>query len=110
MYLFYYFGCPGFSLQRECWSAGASRAQTSHCSGFSYCGTQALGAGASAVAARGLWSCAPGAPDCTLSSWGTRAELLRGMWTLPGLGSESMSSAFAGGSIPPGKSSVCGLR
>ena len=71
---------------------------------------QALGAGASVGAARGLRSCAPGALDCTLSSWGTRAELLHGMWTPPGPGSESMSSAFAGGSIPPGKSSVCGLR
>ena len=42
-----------------------------------------------------------------LSSCGTRAQLLRGMWDLPGPGIESVSPALAGGfltTVPPGKS------
>ena len=41
------------------------------------------------------------------SSCGTRAQLLRGMWDLPGPGIEPMSPALAGGFLttaPPGKS------
>ena len=66
----------------------------SHCSGFSCCGPQALGAWASVVVARGLSSC------------GTRAYLLRGMLDLPGPGHEPVSPALAGGfltPVPPGK-------
>ena len=42
-----------------------------------------------------------------LSSCGTRASLLRGMWDLPGPGLEPVSPALAGGFLttaPPGKS------
>ena len=66
----------------------------SHCGGFSCCGAWALGAWASVVVARGLSSC------------GTRAQLLRDMWNLPGPGLEPMSPALAGGfltTVPPGK-------
>ena len=50
---------------------------------------------ASVVVARGLSSC------------GSRALLLRGMWDFPGPGIKPMSPALAGGfltSVPPGKS------
>ena len=75
--------CTGFSLQ---WllllrSLGSKRA------GFSSCGTRAL--------------------ECRLSSCGTWAQLLRGMWDLPGPGLEPVSPALAGGFLttaPPGKS------
>ena len=42
----------------------------------------------------------------TLSSCGSRAQLLRGMWDLPGPGHEPVSPALAGGvptTAPPGK-------
>ena len=41
-----------------------------------------------------------------LSNCGSRAQLLRGMWDLPGLGLEPVSPALAGGFLttaPPGK-------
>ena len=41
-----------------------------------------------------------------LSSWGSRAQLLRGMWDLPRPGLEPVSPALAGGfssTAPPGK-------
>ena len=81
-------------------------ARASHCSGFSRCGAQALGAWASVVAARGLSSCGSRALECRLSSCGARAQLLRGMWDLPGPGLEPVSPALAGGFLttaPPGK-------
>ena len=43
---------------------------------------------------------------CRLSSCGTRAQLLRGMWDPPGPGLEPVSPALAGGlstTAPPGK-------
>ena len=58
-------------------------------------GAQALGAQASVVVACGLTSC------------GSRAWLLCGMWDLPGPGTEPVSPALAGGFLttaPPGKS------
>ena len=54
--------------------------RASHCSGFSCCGARALGA------------------------W---AQLLRGMWDLPGPGLKPLSPALTGGFLttaPPGKS------
>ena len=45
-----------------------------------------------------------------LSSCGSRAQLLRGMWDLPGLGLEPVSPALAGGfstTAPPGKPPLC---
>ena len=75
--------CAGFSLR---WllllrSTGSRRV------GFSSCGSRAL--------------------ECRRSSCGSRAQLLRGMWDLPGRGLESVSPALAGGFLttaPPGKS------
>ena len=45
-----------------------------------------------------------------LSNCGSRAQLLRGMWDLPGPGFEHMSPALAGGFLttaPPGKPQRC---
>ena len=47
-------------------------------------------------------------PTHRLSNRGSRAQLLRGMWDLPGPGLEPVSSALAGGfstTAPPGKPS-----
>ena len=69
-------------------------ARASHCGGFSCCGARALGTWASVVVARGLSSC------------GTWAQLLCGMWDLPGPGLEPVSPALAGRFLttaPPGK-------
>ena len=72
----------------------------------SRCGARALGAWASVVVAHGLSSCGLWALEHRLSSCGTRAQLLRGMWDLPGPGLEPVSPALAGGFLttePPGK-------
>ena len=64
-------------------------ARASHCGGWSRCRAWAL--------------------DCRLSSCGERAQLLRGMWDLPGAGLKPMSPALAGGFLttaPPGKSLI----
>ena len=58
----------------------------SHCGGFSCCRARAL--------------------DRGLSTCDARAQLLRGMWDLPGPELELMSPALAGGFLttaPPGK-------
>ena len=55
----------------------------------------------------GLSSCGSRALERRLGSCGTWAQLLRGMWDLPGLGLEPVSPALAGGFLttaPPGKS------
>ena len=47
-----------------------------------------------------------GLQTCTLSSCGSRAQLLRGMWDLPRPGLEPVSPALAGRfstTVPPGK-------
>ena len=78
----------------------------SHYSGFSCCRAQALGMWASVIEACRLSSCASWALEDRLSSCGTRAEFLHGMWDLPGPGIEPMSSALAGRSlttVPSGK-------
>ena len=82
--------CAGFSLQwlLLLWSTGSRRM------GFSSCGTQ-------------LSSCSLRALEHRLSSCGAWAQLLRGMWDLPGPGIEPMSPALAGGFLttaPPGNS------
>ena len=62
--------------------------------------------GTSVVVVRGLSSCGSWGPEHRLSSCGARAQLLRGMWDLPGPGIEPMSPALAGGlptTVPPGK-------
>ena len=112
-YLFI-FGCVGSSFLHagflQLRRAGATlrcSAWASHCSGFSRCGARALGTWASVVVARGLSSCGSRALEHRLSSCGARAQLLRGMWDLPGPGLEPVSPALlAGGFLttaPPGK-------
>ena len=54
----------------------------------------------------GLSSCGSQALECRLSSCGTQAQLLHGMWDLPGPGLEPVSPALAGGfstTVPPAK-------
>ena len=100
IYLFI-FGCVGSSLLRPGFLQLQRSGATLHCSawtycgGFSCCGARALGARASVVVA------------CGLSSCGSRAQLLRGMWDLPRPGLEPVSPALAGRFLtttPPGKS------
>ena len=60
----------------------------------------------SVVVARGLSSCGSQALEHRLSSCGARAQLLPGMWDLPGPGPKPMSPTLVGGSLttaPPGK-------
>ena len=62
---------------------------------------------ASVVVACGLSSCGSRALERRLSSCGSWAYLLHGMWDLPGPGIEPVSPALAGGFLttaPPGKS------
>ena len=64
------------------------------------------GAWASVVAAGRLSSCGSQTLECRLSSRGARAQLLHGMWDLPGPGLKPMSPALAGRfltSVPPGR-------
>ena len=89
-------------------SCGECRCQAwaSHCGGFSCCRAQALGTRASVVVARGLSSCGSWALERRLSSCGVQAQLLHGMWDLPGPELDPMSPALAGGFLttaPPGK-------
>ena len=112
--LFFIFGCVGSSLLHmgflQLWRAGATlhcSVRASHCGGFSCCQAWALGVRASVVATRGLSSCGSRALECRLSSCGTWAQLLLGMWDLLGPGLEPMSPALAGRFLttaPPGKS------
>ena len=112
-YLFIAFGCIGSLLLPagflQLWRTGTTLrcgAQASHCSGFSCCGAQTLGTRVSVVVARGLSSCGSWALERRLSSCGSRAQLLHGMWDLPGPGLEPVSPALAGRLptiVPPGK-------
>ena len=67
----------------------------SHCSGFS-CGAHALGTQASVVVAQGLRACGSQALDCGLRRCDAWAQLLHGMWNLPGPGVEPMYPALVG--------------
>ena len=81
--------------------------RASHCCGFSCCGAWALGAQASVVVSCRLSSCGSWAPEHRLSSCGAQAQLLHGIWDLPGPGLKPVSPALAGGFLttaPPGKS------
>ena len=68
---------------------------------FSSCGGRGatLHCGARASHCRGLSCCGAQAPitERRLSSCGSRAQLLRGMWGLPRPGLEPVSPALAGG-------------
>ena len=114
LFYLFIFGCIGSLLLRagflQLGRAGATlhcSARASHRGGFSCCRAWALGAWASVAVARGLSSCGLRALECRLSSCGARAQLLRGMWDLPGPGLEPTSPALADGFLttaPPGKS------
>ena len=100
--------CAGFLQLRRVGATLRCGVRASHCSGFSCCGARALGMQASVVVARRLSSCGLQALERRLSSCGTRAQLLCGMWDLPGPGLEPVSPALAGGFLttaPPGKPS-----
>ena len=72
-------------------------AWASHCSGSSCCREWILGARASIVVARGLSSCGFLALNHGLNRGGAWAYLFQGMWDLPGLGIEPVSSALVVG-------------
>ena len=87
-------------------------AWASHRGVSSCCRARALGVWASVVVAHELSSCGLWALERRLSSCGARAQLLRGMWDLPGLGLEPVSPALAGGFLtttPLGKPSTFSL-
>ena len=84
----------GFS---SCCTRGYSScgAQASCCGGFS-CGAWALGCVGFCSCAHGLSSCSSWALEPRLSSCGTQAWVLHGMWDLPDPGMEPVYSALAG--------------
>ena len=97
----------GFLQLRRAGATLCCGAWASHHGGFSCCGAQALGVRASVVVVGRLSSCGLRALEHRLSSCGVHAQLLRGMWDLPGSGLETMSPALADGfptTAPPGKS------
>ena len=103
IYLLFIFDCIGSSLLHtgflQLWRVGATlhcSARASHCGGFSCCRAQPLGVQASVAVACGLSSCGSWALERRLSNCGTRAQLLRSMWDLPGPGIEPVeeSSTF----------------
>ena len=114
IYLILFFDCivssllhVGFLQLRQVGATLCCSVWASHCGGFSCCRARALGARASVVVAHGLSSCGSRALEHRLSSCGAQAQLLRGMWDLPGPGLEPVSSALAGRfltTVPPGKS------
>ena len=111
-YFFFFWPCWVFVAAHGLSLVAASGGYSSlQCVGFSlrwhlFCRARALGSWASVVVALGLSSCGSWALERRLSSCGTWAQLLRGMWDLPGPGLEPMSPALAGRFIttaPPGK-------
>ena len=99
--------CCTWAFSRDEWGLLCCGVWASHCSGFSCCRAWALGVQASVVVAHGLSRSGSRAPECRLSSCGARAQLLHGMWDLPGPGLEPVSPTLAGGFLtpaPPGKS------
>ena len=105
--------CP-FCVCRLSLVAVSGVGATLHCGvrascygGFSCCGVQSLGTQSSVVAGHRLSSCGSWALHLRLSSCGSQAELLCGMWNLPGPVIQPVSPALAGGlpsTEPPGKS------
>ena len=78
--------------------------------GSLYCRAPALGPRASVVVAHGLSLCCSRALTHRLSSCGTRALLLHGMWDLTGPGIKPVSPALAGRfltTVPSGRSVGC---
>ena len=82
------------------WNFSSCGTRSSHDDGFSRCGAQTR-------EHADFSSCNWWAPQHRLSSCGTQAELLCGMWDLPGLGIEPVSPLLAGRFLTtgsPGKS------
>ena len=79
------FPSPGEGGRLSSWGSKAS-----HCGGVSGCGTRAL-------ELAGFRSCGSWALEHRLSSCSTQAQLLRGIWDLPGPGIKPLSPALAGG-------------
>ena len=96
----------GFSSCSEWGAALNCCAWTSHWGGFSCSEAQTLDTWAAVIVVCGLSSCDLRPPEHRLSSCGTRAYLLLGMWDLPGTGIEPISLALHGRFLttgPPGK-------
>ena len=104
-FFFFFFaggGCARSSLLHldflRLWQAGATlhcNVRASHCGVFSGCRARAPGAQASAVVAHEISGC------------GAQAQLLHGMWNLPGPGMEPIFLTLVGGFLstgPPRKS------
>ena len=117
LFIYLLFGCVGSLLLHmgflQLRRAGATLhcgEWASHCSGFSCCGARALSTGSKHV---GFSSCGTWALERRLSSCGAWAQLLCGMWDLPGPGLELVSPAWAGGFLttaPLGKSQKVSFR
>ena len=91
------------------WRVGATLpcvTQASHCGGLSRCSTPALGTKASVAAAHGLGNCGLWAPEHRLSSCGSQAWLVHGIWSLPRAGIDHVpcTSRWILIHTPPGKS------
>ena len=97
LFIFFIFGCvgssplcEGFLQPRQAGATPHCGARASHCCGLSFVGEHKL-------------------QTRRLSSCGSRAQLLHGMWDLPRPGLEPMSPALAGRlstAAPPGKPSL----
>ena len=73
MYVCMYVFLAALGLHCCAWAFSSCDERASHCSGFSRCGTRALGARASVVVAHGLSSWGSRALERGLSSCGSRA-------------------------------------
>ena len=101
---FFFPGCSGSLLLWRLFSSCSkqrllSSCGASHCSDLSCCRAWALGHA-------GFSSCSSWALQHWLHSCGTQAQLLRGIWDLPGSGIKPASPALAGGFLttkPPRK-------
>ena len=92
---FFHYGYAGFCCCTRAFSSEVSGGcSLSQCTGFSLQWLplmQSTGSGCT-----GFGSCSTRGSSC-----GTRAQLLRGMWNLPGPGIEPVSPALAGGLLSP---------
>ena len=89
--------CMGFfSGCGEPWPLSSCGTKASRWVGFSGCRAQALGLLAAAAVACGLSSCSSWALEPRFSCCGPWAQLLHGMWNLPGPGIKPVSPALAG--------------
>ena len=90
-----------------CWNFIAARtfplaAGSGGCSPVAVLRLRSTGSGCSDFSSCGSWtqSCSSPALEPRLSSCGSRAQLLRGIWRLPRPGIEPVSPALAGGFFP----------